>query len=246
LTAFEEKKKDLAVRFMPGKRDKLIIIRGKYRGSHVDFSSRDGSATFKVCFNPSEYTVTKRASYAEAAIPGLDSPIIQFSRGEARTLSIELLLDTYTYDDGGDVRTAYVQKLQSLLLVDGELHAPPPCKVVWGSLEFVGLLQALSKRYVMFQDDGTPVRARVSLSFKEYIPVDLQLSATPRASADRQKMHTLKRGETLWQLAYEAYGDPRYWKVIAEKNNIDTPRKLTPGKGIVIPPLERKAGIFAD
>jgi hypothetical protein len=225
---------------MAAKKDKLIIIRGKFQGSQVEFSSGESSAVFKVCFNPSEYTVSKRANYVEAAVPGLDSPIIQFNRGEARTLSIELLLDTVTYEDGGDVRMLYVQKLQSFLLVDGELHAPPPCKVVWGSLEFVGLLQDLTKRYVMFQDDGTPVRARVTLNFKEYVPVDLQLSATPRASPDRRKAHTLKRGETLWQLAHEAYGDPRYWKVIAEKNNIDTPRKLTPGRAIVIPPLERR------
>ena len=244
MTAFEEKKKNLAASRMTEKKDKLIIIKGKFQGSEVEFPS--SSDTFKVCFNPSEYTVSKRASYAEAAIPGLDSPIIQFNRGEARTLSIELLLDTYTYDDGGDVRTAYLQKLQSFLLVDPELHAPPPCKVVWGSLEFVGLLENLTKRYVMFQDDGTPVRARVSISFKEYISVSVQLSTTPRASPDRRKVHTLKSGETLWQLAYEAYGDPRYWKAIAQENNIDTPRKLTPGRGIVIPSLERKAGAFSD
>lgn len=231
---------------MPENKDKLIIVRGKFQGSRVEFSTQDSSAIFKVCFNPSEYTLRKRTNYAEAAIPGLDSPIIQFNRGEARTLSIELLLDTYAYADGTDVRTAYLQKLQSFLLVDGELHAPPPCKVVWGSLEFVGLLEDLTKRYVLFQDDGTPVRARVTLCFKEYIPVAAQLSATPRASPDRLKVHTLKRGESLWQLAYEAYGDPRYWKVIAEKNNIDTPRRLTPGNVIVIPPLERKTGAFAN
>ena len=230
---------------MVEKKDKLIIIRGKFQGSEVEFSSQSSDA-FKVCFNPTDYTISKKTSYAEAAVPGLDSPIIQFNRGEARILSIELLLDTYTYDDGGDVRTAYLQKLQSYLLVDGELHAPPPCKVVWGSLEFVGLLEDLSTRFVLFQDDGTPVRVRVTLSFKEYIPVSMQLSATPRSSPDRRKVHTLKRGETLWQLAYQAYGDPRYWKVIAEENNIDTPRKLTPGTGLVIPRLERNAGAFAN
>jgi Contractile injection system tube protein/LysM domain len=230
---------------MAEKKDKLIIIRGKFQGSEVEFSSQSSDA-FKVCFNPTDYTISKKTSYAEAAVPGLDSPIIQFNRGEARILSIELLLDTYTYDDGGDVRTAYLQKLQSYLLVDGELHAPPPCKVVWGSLEFVGLLEDLSTRFVLFQDDGTPVRVRVTLSFKEYIPVSIQLSATPRSSPDRRKVHTVKRGETLWQLAYQAYGDSRLWKVIAEKNNIDTPRKLTPGAALVIPRLERKAAAFAN
>lgn len=228
---------------MPENQDKLIIIRGKFQGSSAQFSN--GGDTFRVCFNPTEYTIAKRTGYAEAAIPGLDAPIIQFSKGEARTLAIELLLDTYTYDDGKDVRSEYLQKLESFLMVDGELHAPPPCKIVWGSLEFVGLLENLSSRYVMFLDDGTPVRVRASLSFKEYIPVSLQLSATPRASPDRFKIHLLKRGETLWQLAYEVYGKAGYWKQIAEANQIDNPRAVEPGAHLMIPRLKPKAGMFA-
>ena len=71
---------------MAEKKDKLIIIRGKFQGSEVEFSSQSSDA-FKVCFNPTDYTISKKTSYAEAAVPGLDSPIIQFNRGEARILN---------------------------------------------------------------------------------------------------------------------------------------------------------------
>jgi hypothetical protein len=230
---------------MPEDGDKLIIIKGKYQGADVQFSNGGGDS-FKVCFNPTEYTVAKKTGYAEAAVPGLDAPIIQFSKGDARTLAIELLLDTYTYDDGKDVRTEYVHKLESFLLVDGDLHAPPPCKVVWGSLEFVGLLENLSSRYVMFLDDGTPVRARATLSFKEYVPVSEQVAHTPRSSPDRRKLHQFKSGETLWQLAYVAYGDPARWREIAVANSIDSPRAVETGRYLVIPPLPPAKGLFAD
>jgi hypothetical protein len=230
---------------MPENRDKLIIIRGKFRGSEVEFPANDGSATFKVCFNPSEYTISKKTRFAEAGIPGLDAPVLQFSRGEARTLSLELLLDTYTYGSGEDVRSEYTAKLQSFLMVDGELHAPPPCKVVWGSLEFVGVLEDMRKRYVLFQDDGTPVRVRVTLSFKEYISVSEQLAATQRASPDRRKLHRLKAGESLWQLAYEAYGDPRQWRLLAEHNDLEDARELPPGRQIEIPILNPVSPISA-
>lgn len=222
---------------MAENRDKLIIIRGKFRGAEVEFPANDGEGTFKVCFNPTEYSLSKKTHFAEAGIPGLDSPILQFSRGEARTLSLELLLDTVTYGQGGDVRTEYTAKLQKFLMVDGELHAPPPCKVVWGSLEFVGVLEEMRKRYVLFQDDGTPVRVRVTLSFKEYISVKKQLNDTRRSSPDRRKLHVMKAGESLSQLAYEAYGDPRHWRVIADCNEIDNPREIAAGRPIEIPIL---------
>lgn len=226
---------------MPENGDKLIIIRGSFRESQADFSDQSSEKTFRVCFNPAEYTIDKQTEYSEISIPGLDSPLLQFHRGRERTLSMELLLDTVAYGSGEDVRTTYLAKLQSFMMVDGELHAPPPCKIVWGSLVFMGVLTDLRKRYTLFLDDGTPVRARVLLLFKELLPVRDQIAAAPRASPDRRKVHTLKAGESLWHLSYEAYGDARKWRLIADANRIDNPRQPAPGTLLVLPALDQNA-----
>ena len=47
-----------------------------------------------VQFNPTEYTLEKGAQIAEIAIPGLDSPILQFIRGQTEKLTLELFFDT--------------------------------------------------------------------------------------------------------------------------------------------------------
>src|SRR5262249_5882796 len=47
-----------------------------------------------LCFNPAEYQLQKSNSFADIAIPGLESPPIQFVRGDARKLTTELLADT--------------------------------------------------------------------------------------------------------------------------------------------------------
>jgi hypothetical protein len=157
-----------------------------------------------------------------------------------RTLSLELLLDTYGRDE--DLRNKYIAALEKLVDIDGDLHAPPPCKVLWGKLEFVGVLEGLTKRYVLFLDDGTPVRARVTLSFKEYIPVEIQVKSSPQSSPDKLKRYLVKEGDSLWQLSYEAYGSPYYWRYIAEANEISNPEVLEIGKEIFIPPLGEKKG----
>jgi len=41
-------------------------------------------------FNPTEYSFSKGAHFAEQAIPGLDNPVLQFVRGESETLSLQL------------------------------------------------------------------------------------------------------------------------------------------------------------
>jgi len=56
----------------------------------------DGSlgSPLSVSFNPTEYTLNKGAQIAEVAIPGLDSPILQFVRGQTETLSVDLFFDS--------------------------------------------------------------------------------------------------------------------------------------------------------
>jgi hypothetical protein len=222
------------------KKKKLQIIPGKLSGKEAKFNEDEA---IEVIFNPTEYSTDKKNVFSEATIPGLGSPIIQFSHGAATTLSLELLIDTYEKGKGKsrkDLKKEYIEKFEKLVKVDGELHAPPPCKVHWGDLEFIGVLESLRKNYILFLDDGKPVRAKLTFSFKEYIPVKIQVKDSPFSSPDKTKKFLVKEGDSIWQISYIAYGDPKYWRVIAEENNIDDPRCLEPGKEITIPPLREE------
>ena len=53
-------------------------------------------------FNPKEFSVEKSNQYAEVSIPGLSSPVFQFVRGNARSVTMDLFFDTY--EEGEDVR----------------------------------------------------------------------------------------------------------------------------------------------
>src|SRR4051794_18924224 len=52
-----------------------------------------------VQFNPTDYTLTKGAQIAEIAIPGIDSPILQFIAGQNEKLTLDLFFDT-TLENG--------------------------------------------------------------------------------------------------------------------------------------------------
>src|SRR5512133_1740792 len=49
---------------------------------------------FSVQFNPTEFTRQKGAQIAEIGIYGIDSPILQFIRGQNEKLTLELFFDT--------------------------------------------------------------------------------------------------------------------------------------------------------
>jgi hypothetical protein len=204
--------------------------------------------TIIALFNPERYTVSKTLQLAEIGIPGLDAPVVQYVRGQNEKISMELFFDTT--DDGmiGDVtdvrdKTTPVYKL---LKVDGELHAPPRVLLEWGNSSQLTshgtsippwlLLESISEEFNLFSPEGVPLRAKLTVSFREAWTIEEQLQVTPRHSSDRTKLRRLVRGETLSHVAYAEYRDPDAWRPIAEANDLANPRLLDPGMLLVIPP----------
>ncbi|THF73419.1 LysM peptidoglycan-binding domain-containing protein [Cohnella fermenti] len=187
-----------------------------------------------VLFNPSEYSLDSANQYSWKTIPGLSMPIPHFVSGEASTLTMDLFFDSYEAQT--DVRK-HTMKIVGLLDVDKDLHAPPLCKFVWGSLQFKGIVEKVVQKYTMFLDSGLPVRATLTVTFREVQSVKEQYKNIPRQSADRTKQRTIKQGDQLWQIAAEEYEDPGLWREIARANGISNPKKLEPGSVIKIPRL---------
>ena len=60
----------------------------------VDVRGQTIGDPMTVKYAPAELTLAKSAQYAEVAIPGLELPVLQFVRGEATTLSMDLFFDS--------------------------------------------------------------------------------------------------------------------------------------------------------
>jgi LysM repeat protein len=184
-------------------------------------------------FNPTEYQLQKANTFAEIPIPGLESPPIQFVRGSAEKLTVDVLVDTS--DTLDDVRVAYVDALRGLMDLNRELHAPPIVRFTWDTEVFRGVLESLNITYVLFTPDGIPLRAKLSLALKEYRPVDIQIKQNPTASPDYEKTYVVKRGDTLSGIAFAVYRDATVWRAIATNNQIQDPRAVQPGQVLQLP-----------
>jgi len=121
-----------------------------------------------VMFNPEEYTLEISNTFAEIGIPGRELSPLQYVRGNMRTLQMELFFDTY--EARSDVRQV-VRRIIALLQKETTTQAPPILLVSWGSLQFKCVLESASQRFILFLPDGTPVRARMNVTFKEFEPV---------------------------------------------------------------------------
>lgn len=186
-----------------------------------------------LCFNPTEYQRQKANTFAEIGIPGLESPPIQYVRGAAEKLTAELLADTS--DTLEDVRTRYTDRVRGLMDINAELHAPPIVRLAWGSESFKGVIESLNITFVLFTPEGIPLRAKLSLTLKEYRPVNVQVRERPKNSPDVEKAWIVRRGDTLSGIASAVYRDAGRWRTIARRNGIIDPRDLPPGLALQVP-----------
>jgi nucleoid-associated protein YgaU len=210
----------------------------------------DKGKVITVLFNPTEYSFERSNSYKATAVPGLGSPLLQFVNGESDHLSLDLFLDDYTDATGptslqqkeNDPLVKRLADISKLLEIDRDLHAPAPVRFNWGPMEFFAVIEKLGRKVTMFYPDGTPARITLSVSFKEYRTLRQQLESPRRESADKTKRRVVVGRERLWQIASREYDDPNEWPRMADANDLDDPREITPGDWLLIPPVENPDG----
>ena len=86
-----------------------------------------------VQYNPTELTYDKSAQIAEISIPGLDSPLQQFVRGQTEKLTMDLFFDTTDHGMGKGATsvTSLTDRVYQLVKIEPTRHAPPICTFVW-------------------------------------------------------------------------------------------------------------------
>jgi hypothetical protein len=210
---------------------------------------------FDVQYNPTEFALDKGVQLAEIAIPGLDSPLLQFVRGQTEKLSLELFFDTTDHGtgEGASSVTKLTDPIYSLTKIEPAGHAPPVVTFAWNAAfpggdlppasgnqrrnTFRGVVESCRQKFTFFSPEGVPLRATLTLSLREYKTLDEQLAQLNLSSPERTHAHLTREGDTLSRIAAAYYTRPGEWRAIADENAIDDPRRLDPGLLLTIPSL---------
>lgn len=203
----------------------------------------------KALFNPNSYSITKSVTWsaprsssgdAQQTSVTTNAPVLSFGGGGSRVLTLELFFDVTEMAGAtppvNDVRTL-TNQIVALTMIDPDVQRPPTCEVSWGTqpkgsdFPFVGVVSSLTQRFTLFRATGEPIRASLSVVFTEFLDPEVSQRGTDPEMTTR----TVKRGDTLSGIAADVYRDPTRWRVIAEANSLDDPRKLEIGATLRIP-----------
>jgi hypothetical protein len=196
--------------------------------------------TYKALINPDRYSQRYEIHFNEEQGSGTSNATLKYKKTSPPGLDFELLFDGTGVLSASrtDVQGDITNFKNVAYYYNGTIHKPNYLRLTWGKgLRFQCQLTTLSFTYTLFKSDGTPLRAKANVSFKEY-----QTPAQVAANADNESPDMtheciVKAGDTLPALTYSIYGDSKYYLDVAAYNKLDNFRQLLPGTKVLFPPL---------
>jgi hypothetical protein len=196
---------------------------------------------------------------------GESAPILQFKGYGDAALEINTIIDaTGVYrveskeGDGLDKIKfdkpsiqEYITHLKKLVYsYNEETHQACYIKLTWGKIfessstassgtisgVFKGVLQDMEISYELFSSDGTPVRAKVKMTF---LPLIDPRKRPGGNSPDLTHIIEVKPGDNLAKLCNKIYDNSEYYHQVAQANGLASAYAIKPGMKLLFPPLDK-------
>jgi len=208
-------------------------------------SPKANGPKFEAMINPESYKREHSIEYDKDRAQGKLAPELKFSNYNEEKISFDFVIDgtgvtdaIHMTDRPREVKKQVKDLKDIAYTYDGSMHQPRPVKLNWGPMSFLGRLTTMSVNYTLFKPDGSPLRAKISLAFSEYISRDEESKRAGRSSPDLSHTRVVKAGDTLPLLCHEIYRDSSLYPYIARANNLTDFRNMVPGTRLSFPPIQ--------
>lgn len=202
------------------------------------FNTKIGS--YKVMLNPETYTHNFTVDYSNKQSPGSPNTSSKYEKSPPSEVSFDLIFDgTGVVDKDKTDLNKELKNFRTLVYkYNGDIHKSNYLKLIWGTNSgFQCHLTSMSITYKLFRPDGTPLRAEVKVSFKNFEDPEVVAKEAEQKSPDMSHLVTVVAGDTLPALTYRVYGEKEHYLKVAQFNQLTNFRNLKPGTQITFPPL---------
>ncbi len=228
----------------PGKHGKMLILAFADSKKAESGGVAEADDSFEALINPETYTLEYKLKFSESGQgQGTSGKQLKYQYTEPEEMSFEFLFDNTGIIDGTP-RESVADDIKRFkeVLVDykGDSHEPRHFKLVWGENSiFKGRVTEVAITYKLFNSDGTPIRALAKVKFKSSIEEQKRAAKEDKKSPDLTHVRKVKLGDTLPQLCFDIYGDPKYYLDVAAVNQLGNFRQLSPGDNLKFPPIAK-------
>jgi len=231
---------------LPGKLEKMLILAFTDSKKAESGGVGDADDKFEALINPESYTLSYKLKFSGSGQGhGTSGKQLKYEYTEPAEMVFDFLFDNTGIIDGKPAESVAdgIKRFREVLIdYKGDAHEPRHFKLVWGENSiFKGRVTAVDITHKLFNASGTPIRAIAKVTFKSSIEEEKRAAKEDKKSPDLTHIRKVKAGDTLPQLCFVIYGDPRYYLQVAAENGLRNFRDLEPGMNLVFPPIEKAA-----
>lgn len=205
-----------------------------------DFQNKFSGAPYSFMINPDTIKIQKSIEYNEQQAPATSSASQKYKSTPSDKLTFEIVIDCTGIVDAKRIDMAKeITALETIIYTyNGKIHRPNFVKVQWGqNITFNGVLESIDISYTLFKPDGSPLRAKISLAFSQYIsPKTVTMQDAPE-SPDLTHIVTVSDGMSLPQLCLQTWNDDSLYIQVAEFNGLNKFRNLNGVSKLIFPPV---------
>lgn len=195
---------------------------------------------YYLMINPESLKIQRSIEYNQQQVPNTSSPSQKYKSTPSDKLNFDIVIDcTGVVDSDRTDMSVEINKLETIVFTyNGKIHRPNFVKIQWGqNLSFNGVLTSFDISYTLFKPNGSPLRAKISLAFSQYISPTTVEKTDKKLSPDMSHLVTVVKGITLPQLCHTIWNDELYYIQVAKYNDLNKFRHLKGGEKLVFPPI---------
>lgn len=232
---------------MSGSKDKTLQKLNIRSFANRDFTGEDKGRKFIAPINPESFTKNLKIEHDVKRAHGKKGTEVKFKSTAPEELKLEFILD------GTGTMEGYVEEYKKLSVHDqldkflkcaydfkSETHRPRFLIVYWGSeINFRCVLSNLDINYTLFNPDGTPLRAKLTATFLNFVAKEERLAEDRQSSPDLTHYRKMEQGNRLDLLTHNIYNDPKYLLQVAKANTLSSIRNVPAGRELYFPPFDK-------
>jgi hypothetical protein len=219
----------------------LITITGY---TDEEFLKPVSGQQYTAMINPESITWNRAIEYNEEQPPNTSSASQKYKSTPCDKLNFDIVIDCTGIIDPNRLNLTSEIKLleQTVYTYNGKIHRPNFVKVQWGKdIIFKGVLTMFDTTYSLFKPTGSPLRAKVSLHFSQYISPGTVEKLDKPTSPDITHLVTVQQGMTLPQLCEQVWNDDSYYIHVARYNGLNKFRNMAGIQTLLFPPIIQPA-----
>jgi hypothetical protein len=197
---------------------------------------------FTIPINPETYSQAYKIESKSKSTGGNEGSTPEYKFTTPEQLKLDFTLDNTGTIEGNILDgTPLPKQVESLLNVvykmQGKSHRPSILQIQWDLFTFDCVLASIDINYVLFKQNGEPLRAKISATFTQHKDPKLRARKEDKQSPDLTHTVKIAQDDNLPLLSYRNYGDPSLYVQLAYVNRLMSIRSLKTGDELLFPPV---------